>query len=95
MTERQATLIFGLVLVLFVGGGMLALYTNTPLRFVGALLLVGGILAISFAKHIAAAQREAAKKPYIPSHWGEITPTAYMLWGGGVALMGVLLLLGW
>jgi len=95
MTERQATLIFGAVLLLFVGGGLLALYTNTPLRFVGALLVIAGVLAATFAKAIAGAQREAAKKPYVPAHLGDVRPTVYILWGAGVAILGVLLLLGW
>jgi hypothetical protein len=95
MTERQATLIFGAVLLLFVGGGLLALYTNTPLRFVGGLLAVAGVVGITFAKAIANAQKELAKKPYVPAHWGDARPMLYYLWGTGVLVMGVLLLLGW
>ena len=38
---------------------------------------------------------ELAKKSYVPAHWGEATPKLHYLWGTGILMMGVLLLLGW
>lgn len=95
MSERVGFALLLAVVGLFVGAGLLALNTNAPSRFVGAILIAAGFIAVAFSRAIATAQQALAKKPYIPQHWKGVRPLTYTLWGSGVAILGVLLLLGW
>ena len=78
----------------FVAAVLLGLFTNAPSRALGALVLAVGLAAVTFARVLATAQKDLAKKPFVPRHWGDVRPTTFVLWGSGVALLGILLLLG-
>ena len=63
-------------------------------RTAGALLLASGLVSIAFARRIAAAQRELEKKMHLPEFLAKTRPVTIIVMGGGVALLGILQLLG-
>jgi hypothetical protein len=85
----QLTLTFG-VLASFVVAGLVALYTVTPARAIGALLLGTGLTAIGLARGLKTAQKQLAHTPSIPRYWANVRPLTFALWGSGVALVGIL-----
>ena len=56
----------------------------------GVLLLAAGLCAVAFSKRLTEAQHELAEKSFIPRSWANTRPLLYVLWGSGVALLGVL-----
>ena len=89
MNDRVALALLCCVAGAFVGAVLLALFTSTPGRAIGALLIAGGLTAVTFARVLASAQQELSKKPYIPQHWEDVRPTTFVLWGAGVTILGV------
>jgi hypothetical protein len=79
---------------LFIGAVLLGLHGGTPIRFVGLFVLGAGLLAALFSAAIAAGQKELAERPYIPQHWEGVRPLTVRLWGIGVSVLGILMLLG-
>ena len=63
-------------------------------RIAGALLVASGLVSIAFARRIAAAQRELEKKMHLPEFLAKTRPITIIIMGGGVALLGILQLLG-
>lgn len=94
MNDRLGLGLLLAVLGSFVAAVLLVLLTNTPGRAVGALLVAGGLAAVTFARALAVSQKELAKKPYIPQHWENVRPMTFVLWGSGVVMLGILLLSG-
>jgi hypothetical protein len=83
----RLVLTFG-VLASFVVAGLLALYTDTPARAIGALLLGAGLTAIALG--LKTAQEQLADTPSTSHYLANVRPLTFALWGGGVALVGVL-----
>jgi hypothetical protein len=89
----------GLFLLLAVGGTFTAAvllvlaFPNEPSRIVGALLLACGLVALVFARHVAAAATALDDKLHIPKFLHG-RPFTFALWGAGLALLGILQLLG-
>ncbi len=61
---------------------------------VGAMLFVCGVTAIVFARSLTKAQRRLSRVPVFPSRWENVRPFTIILWGSGVALVGLLRLFG-
>lgn len=90
MSERLGVALFVAVLGSFAAAVLLALFTSTPGRAIGALLVACGLAAVAFAGRLASAQRRLAEKPFIPRSWKNIRPFTFVLWGTGVVVLGVL-----
>lgn len=56
---------------------------------VGIVLMTVGASAVWFSRALAQAQLKLAERPYIPSHWKEVRPLTFMLWGTGVFIVGL------
>ena len=97
MRDRLNLLLFIGILGSFAAGVLLFLFTGATARLVGGLLVVVGLVAIAGARSVAAA---AARPDVIrivslgTRTKSELRPTTFVLWGCGVALVGLLQLLG-
>lgn len=91
--DRLSLLIFLGVMGSFVTAALLGLSSSAS-RAVGALLLAAGLTAIALARHLTIAQRQLSEHPLIPGHWKNVRPLTFILWGAGVALVGILQLCG-
>jgi hypothetical protein len=78
------------VLGSFVAAGLLALYTQTPTHAVGALLLGGGLTAVAFARTLGRRREGSGDQTSPFRYWLGARPLTFVLWGSGVALLGVL-----
>lgn len=85
----RLVLTFG-VLASFAVAGLLVLYTDTPARAIGALLLGTDLTAIGLARGLKAAQEELTATASTSRYFANVRPLTFALWGGGVALVGVL-----
>jgi len=94
MSERLGTALLLTVFGLFIAAVLLILHVGTPIRLVGLILVLAGLVAAVFAPTLATAQKGLAEKPYIPQHWEGVRPLTLRLWGVGVAVLGVLMLFG-
>jgi len=56
MSERLGLALLLAVFALFIGAALWALNTNAPGRFVGAVLIVAGLIAVIFSRAIATAR---------------------------------------
>ena len=82
-------LTFGAV-VSFVVAGLLALYADTPARAIGVLLLGTGLTAIGLARGLKATQEQLTDTPSTHRYRAHLRPLTFVLWGGGVAFVGIL-----
>ena len=97
MRDRLNLLLFVGILGSFATGVLLYLFTGAPARLVGGLLMVAGLVAIAGARGAAAAaaQPNVVRIISIGTRTkSELRPTTFVLWGSGVALVGLLQLLG-
>jgi len=92
-TDRLSLALFLGVIGAFVAAVLLGL-SSAGSHAVGALMLAGGLAAVAFARQLTIAQHQLSEKPFIPSRWKEVRPFTFILWGVGVALVGLLQLLG-
>jgi len=94
MSERIALVVvsaaFGLVLV----AGVLISLENAPLRLSGGLLLLGGAAIAASARSLNASRYKFAKLPVFLQRLVGLRPITLVLWGSGVAMLGVLLVSG-
>ena len=97
MRDRLNLLLFVGILGSFAAGVLLFIFTGAPARLEGGLIIVVGLVAIVGARGAAA----AAAQPNVvrivsfgTRTTSEVRPTTFVLWGSGVALVGLLLLLG-
>ena len=56
----------------------------------GVGLIIVGSVAVFFAHNISKAQRELAAKRYVPKQLKRVRPLTFVLWGAGVAILGVI-----
>jgi hypothetical protein len=97
MRERLNLLLLVGILGSFAAGVLLFLFTGAPARLVGGLLVMVGLVAIIGARGAAAAATQPNVVRIISLGTrtkSGIRPTTIILWGSGVALVGLLQLLG-
>ena len=91
--DRLSVILFLAVIGAFLAAILLGLFAEDS-QAVGALLLAGGLVAVAFARQLTVAQHQLAEKPFIPSHWKQVRPLTFLLWGLGVALVGLIQIFG-
>ena len=86
--------VYALVIGLVVAGFLMGF--GDAQRAAGLLLVTGGALAIVKSKSMAKAQQniDNAAKRYTWNPWGSATPRLFVLWGAGIAIIGLAMLLG-
>jgi len=94
MTDRINLALFLAVVASFALAVVLFVITGAPARLVGGLLVVVGLVAIIAARAVAAGQNRVSAKlpPFLLS--SKVRPLTVVLWGSGVALVGLLQVLG-
>jgi len=95
MKDRLSIVVFATVFIGFAAALVLYLLFGAPQRFVGAVLLtVGGFAALA-ARSVADGGRKSVRVVSLGTRSeSTLRPTTVVLWGIGVAVMGLLLLLG-
>ena len=85
--------VYALVIGLVVAGFFL-LFGDAQ-RAAGLSLVTGGALAIVKSRSMARAQQtiDNATKRYTWNPWGAATPRLFVLWGAGIAIIGLAMLL--
>jgi hypothetical protein len=89
----MATVSGGLALVLI--ASVLIFHLEQSQRFAGGLLFLGGALIAVSAKFVDPSKyNDFANAPVVFQRLFALRPSTLMLWGGGIALVGVLVLAG-
>lgn len=92
--DRVGVLLLCTLLGAFIAAVVLGIFSNELNRMSCGLLLAAGIGTVIFAPRLSATQQALSDKSYIPSHWKSVRPLTLILWGSGVAIMGIIQLLG-
>jgi len=69
------------VLGLFVASVAVSFLSHRAEGIVGVMIMAVGAGAIWFSRTLIEVQQELAEHPYIPSHWREVRPLTFVLWG--------------
>ena len=94
MNDRAGLLLFLAVLGSFIAAALLGVFASESRYAIGALLLGAGSVSFFFARHLASAQQRLSAQPFIPSHWRNVRPFTFKLWGAGLVVLGLLQLSG-
>jgi hypothetical protein len=87
---RVNLLLFLAVLLAFLSAVLFGFVKQGSGQVEGLLLLVSGLCAVVFSKRLTEAQHELAEKSFVPRSWATTRPLLYVLWGSGVAMLGIL-----
>jgi hypothetical protein len=90
---KRSTLAYVLVTIGLLSGVFLA-FSDLD-RAAGATLLTVGIISVFLARPLAESQNRINEftSRLVPNPWGNTRPQLFVIWGTGVALLGVALLL--
>jgi hypothetical protein len=74
---------------------VIAIAWEAPSRVIGAGLVVLGVMAMVFSRRLVNAKISVGERfPFLWPGRNVLRPTTMVIWGGGIALLGVLQLLG-
>ena len=93
MTSRTAFLAISVAVAMFVVGSLILLNTDASPQLVGVLYLLGGSTVMVCARFVA----QQAIAPNLPAFLAPVfgvRPRTLVLWGGGIALIGLLMTIG-
>lgn len=59
------------------------------------LLSIGaGLTSFAFSRSLTAGQQHLSTKLFLPSHWSQVWPFTFKLWGTGLIILGIVHLSG-